>query len=190
MKLKINDYEFDVKVSRTPEQQHQGLRGVKHLEKNEGMLFIFDEEQEVEFEMNGTFIDLDIVFIDEDKEVISVEMGYAGDEAETIIEDGVKYVLEINPGFDIKPGDEVKFEEGYDRDTPGLHVLDSDGESQAVLKGGERIFSRKNTKTIVKLANEANKLKTDAAYRKLGRKMFAYLDKQESNDKEYVESPK
>jgi hypothetical protein len=58
------------------------------------------------------------------------------------------------------------------------------------LKGGERIFSRKNTKTLINMANRANRTKTDSVYKRLGRKIFAYLDIQESNEPQYVELEK
>ena len=73
MKLKINNKEFNVKVARTEEEMYQGLRGVKELASNEGMLFIFDESEDVKFEMDGTLIDIDIIFIDDDMEVVSVK---------------------------------------------------------------------------------------------------------------------
>lgn len=190
MKLTINGNTFNVEIARTDEEKRKGLRGVEELKKDEGMLFIFDEEKEVEFEMDDTLIDLDIIFIDEDKEIISVERGIAGDEDETIIEDNVKYVLEINPGFNFKPGMEVEFDEDEDEDDEEdkeMHVLDSEGNTQAIVKSGTRIFSRKNTKTIVKLSKDAEEKKTDVAYKKLGRKMFQYLDIQESNKPDYVE---
>ena len=154
------------------------------------MLFIFDEPEDVEFEMDGTLMDLDIIFIDEDKEIISIERGIAGDEEEYIFEEDVKYVLEIAPGHKFKPGTEVKFNEGIGREEEGMHVIDSDGTTQGIIKAGSRIFSRKNTKVIVKLAKSAIEKDTDSAYKKLGKKMFDYLDVQESNDPDYVELEK
>lgn len=190
MILKIKNKEFNVKVARTDEEKIQGLRGVKELAPNEGMLFIFDEPEDVEFEMDGTLMDLDIIFIDEDKEIISIERGIAGDEEEYIQEDDVKYVLEIAPGHKFKPGMEVEFEEGIGREEEGMHVIDSDGTTQGIIKAGSRIFSRKNTRVIVKLAKSAIEKDTDSAYKKLGKKMFDYLDVQESNDPDYVELDK
>lgn len=191
MKLTINKKEFNVKVAKTEEDQIQGLRGVKELAPNEGMLFIFDEPQEVNFEMDGTLIDLDLIFIDEDKEIISIEHGKAGDTEDYLTEDGVMYVLEIAPGNKFKPGMSVEFEdEDHDRTEEGLHVIDEDGSTQAVVDPGVRIFSRKNTRVIVKLSKEAIEKDTTAAYKKLGRKLFAYLDIQESNDPDYVEGKK
>lgn len=184
MKLKIKNKTFDVKVVTEEDDMVKGLRGVKRLNKYEGMLFSFDEPQEVQFEMDDTLIDLDIIFIDEDCEVISLEHGKAGESEDYFVEDDVKYVLEINPDvIEVKPGMEVKFL------NEKMHILDENGETQMVIKGNERVFSRKNTKTLVKLAKDADRLKTDSAYKKLGKKIFDYLNIQEDNDEEYVELP-
>ena len=154
---------------------------------NEGRLFIFDEPDEVTFEMDGTLIDLDIIFIDEDKEIISIEHGKAGETEDYLYEDDVKYVLEIAPGNKFKPGMEVEFDEGIDRSEEGMHIIDSDGTSQGVIKAGTRIFSRKNTKNLVKFAKKAYETKEDKDYMRVGKKIFQYLDVQESNEPEYVE---
>lgn len=187
MKLKIKNKEFNVKVSRNEEEMEKGLQGVKELAPNEGMLFIFEEPEEVSFWMKDTLIDLDIIFIDEDKEIIDIVRGEAGNDEDAFEEDDVKYVLEIAAGnHKFKPGMEVEFEETPSRDEEGMHVLDSNGETQMVLKGGERIFSRKNTRILVKLAKDASEKQTDNAYKKLGKKIFQYLDIQDDNEPEYV----
>lgn len=190
MKLTIEGKEFNVKVSKTEEDLHKGLRGVKKLGENEGMLFIFEDSQEVEFEMNDTLIDLDIIFIDDDKEIISIDHGKAGEEDDYFVEDDVKYVLEIAPGHNFKPGMEVEFNEGVDTSEEGMHVIDSDGTSQGIIKSGSRIFSRKNTRVIVKLAKKAMEDDKDSSYKKLGKKIFQYLDIQDSNETEYVQGVK
>jgi hypothetical protein len=49
------------------------------------------------------------------------------------------------------------------------------------LEGGERIFSRKDTRVLIRLANKAYKTKDISDYKKLGKKLFQFLDVQESN---------
>lgn len=71
-----------------------------------------------------------------------------------------------------------------------LKVLDPDGEVQLTLKGGERIFSRSNTKILIKQAKKADKLKTDSAYKRLGKSIFKYMKIQDENGEEYVEPKK
>jgi hypothetical protein len=43
------------------------------------------------------------------------------------------------------------------------------------LEGGERIFSRKNTKVLIKYAKKAYKTKEDKDYKALGKRLFKFL---------------
>ena len=185
MKIEIGDKEYNVEVARTEEEKIKGLQEKESLGENEGMLFIYDEPQELAFWMKDTAIPLDIVFIDEDGEVISVQQGQPYDET-LLEEDGVMYVLEVNQNSGIQPGDELDIEEDDDDKQPVMKVLAPDGSTQMELEGGERIFSRKNTKTLIKMAKRAYKNKSDKYYKALGKKAFKYLDVQDSNEPDYV----
>jgi len=135
--------------------------------------------------MKDTKIPLDIIFIDEDCEVISVFKGEP--ESELIAkEHNVKYVLELNQNSGIKTGDEL--DETPDEVSPTLKVIAPDGSVQVELEGGERIFSIKNTKTLLKMAKRAYESKEDKDYKSLGKKLFKYLKIQNSNPLEYVET--
>jgi uncharacterized membrane protein (UPF0127 family) len=72
MKIKVNNKEYEVEIARTEEEKEQGLSNIEYLPDDEGMLFIYDEPQEVGFWMKDTLIPLDIIFIDDEEEVISV----------------------------------------------------------------------------------------------------------------------
>ena len=48
----------------TPQKSEKGLMFVKHLPADEGMLFVFEREDEHYFWMKNTLIDLDIIFLD------------------------------------------------------------------------------------------------------------------------------
>ena len=97
MKIEIGDKKYNVEVAQTDEDRAKGLQGKEKLADDEGMLFIFDKPQTVGFWMQDTSIPLDIVFIDEDFEVISIYKGKPYDE--TIAEeDNVQFVLEVNQG--------------------------------------------------------------------------------------------
>ena len=146
--------------------------------------------------MKDCTIPLDIIFINEDCEVISTITAKPNDP--TIIEeDDVKYVLEVNANSLIRVGDEVDFEEedvtdeeiDEDSEEETMKVLGPNAEIQMELVGGERIFSRKNTKILLNLAKKAYKSKSETDYRILGRKVFKFLDIQDSNNPEYVEVP-
>lgn len=188
MKIEIGDKEYNVEVARTEEEKIKGLQEKESLGENEGMLFIYDEPQELAFWMKDTAIPLDIVFIDEDGEVISVQQGQPYDET-LLEEDGVMYVLEVNQNSGIQPGDELDIEEDDDDKQPVMKVLAPDGSTQMELEGGERIFSRKNTKTLIKMAKRAYSSELDKDYKALGKKVFKYLHIQDTNTPEYVDTP-
>ena len=189
MKIEIGDKEYNVEVARTEEEKIKGLQEKESLGENEGMLFIYDEPQELAFWMKDTASPLDIVFIDEDGEVISVQQGQPYDET-LLEEDGVMYVLEVNQNSGIQPGDELDIEEDDDDKQPVMKVLAPDGSTQMELEGGERIFSRKNTKTLIKMAKRAYSSELDKDYKALGKKVFKYLHIQDTNTPEYVDTPK
>lgn len=185
MRIEIGDKKYNVEVAQTDEEKAKGLQGKKELAEDEGILFIYDEPQTVGFWMQDTDIPLDIIFIDEDFEVISVYKGQPHDE--TIAEeDDVQFVLEVNQGSGIKEGDELDIDD--DDEVPTMKVIAPDGSTQMELNGGERIFSRKNTKTLIRMAKRADKSKADRDYKALGKKMFTYLKQQDEREPEYVET--
>ena len=186
----INDKEYKVKLAITDEEKEQGLQGVKELPEDEGMLFINEEPETAEFWMVDTHIPLDIIFIDEYGDVISVKEGEP--ESDKIIsENNVKYILELNANSGINADDEVDLEEIEDYDISDddiskMIVLDDEGEVQMELEGNERIFSRKNTKVLARLSKKAFKSKKDSDYKALGKKVFKFIEIQDDRDSEYV----
>jgi uncharacterized membrane protein (UPF0127 family) len=184
--VEINNKKYKVEVAYTEEERTNGLKGRKSLDEDEGMLFVFDEPDTIGMWMQDTDIPLDIIFIDEDFEVISVYKGQPHNE--TIAEeDDVQFVLEVNQGSGIKEGDELDIDD--DDEVPTMKVIAPDGSTQMELNGGERIFSRKNTKTLIRMAKRADKSKADRDYKALGKKMFTYLKQQDEREPEYVEAP-
>lgn len=191
MDILVGNKKYDVEVAENEEERMKGLQEVIEIDDDEGMLFIFPEPQHVDFWMKDTEIPLDIIFINSDLEVISVKQGEPMSE-DFISEDNVQYVLEVNQNSGIEEGDDVilDYEEDDEEDEAAkMYVLGSDGQAQYELVGGERIFSRPNTKVLVSKAKKAYKTKSDSDYKALGRQVFKYLEKQNSNEPEYVESP-
>ena len=47
IKLKIGETTYEVKVAETEEQREKGLQEIESLPENEGMLFAFDDTEEV-----------------------------------------------------------------------------------------------------------------------------------------------
>lgn len=187
--IEIGDKEYEVKEAKTTEELQQGLKGVKELKENEGMLFYLpDEFSEVTFTMSEMEIPLDIIFIDQDEEVVDVASNcQPGTEAVVgKTNDGyIAYVLEVNPNSGIKIGDELDID---DEDSPVMKVLNPDGSTQMELFGGERIVSRRETKILIKKAKKADLSKDDKDYKSLGRYMFKVIKGQDTRPAEYVES--
>jgi hypothetical protein len=133
--------------------------------------------------MKDTLIPLDIIFIGDNDEVLSIYHGEP-ENTDLVKEKEVLYVLELNANSGVKEGDDFEIE-----DSEGMDVLDKDGNSQMKLEGGERIFSRKNTVILIRMAKRADQFKDESHYKALGNKIFKYLDIQDSNKPEYVDSP-
>lgn len=187
-KITIGNKSYQVSLAKTEEEQMTGLQGVHTLPEDEGVLFVFEEPGEVGFWMKDTLIPLDIIYINDDDEVIAVEQGTPGDE--TILEHpDVKYVLEVNKDSGVKIGDELEIEdeENSESEIIGMYVIGPKGEIQMEVDGKERIFSIEHTKTIIKLSKKAYKSKLDSDYIKLGKKIFKYIEKQDNQADDFVE---
>ena len=187
--IEIGNKKYKVQEARTEEEKEKGLQGVTELPEDEGMLFYFDPPEDVSMWMKDTLIPLDIVFINDDEEVVYVGEGVPNTETQLTVQN-VAYVLEVNSGSGIQEGDELDFEEEDEDDAPVMKVLAQDGSTQMDLWGGERIFSRKNTVVLIRKAKKANMSKDDKDYKALGRYMFKCIKGQDERPPEYVESPK
>lgn len=196
VKIEIADKEYKVLIAETEEERIQGLGNVESMDDDEGMLFIMPEDQgQVVFNTEEMEFDIDLVFINQDDEVYNVVLGKAHS-SEPIIstpedEEGrTKYVLEVNANSGIQIGDELDFEEDIDEEeVDKMYILGSDGKPQMDLVGGERIFSRENSKTLIRLSKRASKSKKDSDYKRLGRTIFKYMYQQDTRPNEYVEGP-
>ncbi len=93
---------------------------VQNLPENEGMIFVFDQDQEQVFWMKNTLIDLDMVFVNSHKTVTSV-------------------AAEVPRSYTYTPDDEVAYAVGY-----GQYVVELAAQTAAkhnVVPGTQLIFS-------------------------------------------------
>ncbi len=117
--VSYNDFEFMVEVADTREERAEGLMHVEELDQNEGMIFVYDEEDYRSFWMKNTLIPLDIIFLDSELEVINIEQAdpepNTSDEnlASYESERPAQYVLEINQNkseeIGLEEGSEIEF---------------------------------------------------------------------------------
>ncbi|HXK31997.1 MAG TPA: DUF192 domain-containing protein, partial [Candidatus Paceibacterota bacterium] len=102
---------FIVELAVTPREQARGLMFRESLDLDKGMLFIFKNGEESSFWMKNTLMALDIIWINENKEVIFISKNAQPCTSVpcSIINPGIKtrYVLELNGGITDKIGLEV-----------------------------------------------------------------------------------
>ncbi len=95
--------------------QEKGLGDRESLPMNEGMLFVFSTSQIYKFWMKDMLFSLDMIWIDENKQVIDITDNISPDTFPSSFQSSspVKYVLEVNAGFaeknNIKVGDNLIF---------------------------------------------------------------------------------
>ncbi|MEC9415966.1 MAG: DUF192 domain-containing protein [Pseudomonadota bacterium] len=94
-------------VAGNPKQQARGLMFIKMLPENTGMLFIYPDEKIRSMWMKNTFISLDMLFIDENGYISSIQKNTEPLSLKTINSKvPVKYVLELASGV----ADQLKLE--------------------------------------------------------------------------------
>lgn len=194
LQILINNKEYLVKEAKTDNELRQGLKDTDKLNNNEGMLFYIPGEiQECVFTTVGMKFPIDIIFINQDQEIVDIKQNckpgieqIINDTSRLSEDDYIAYVLELNANSGIKIGSELDFND----ELPVMKVLAQDGSTQMQLWGGERIVSRRETKILIKKAKKADLSKDDKDYRSLGRYIFKVFKGQDNRPSEYVEQPK
>ncbi|APY09077.1 hypothetical protein BWZ20_12530 [Winogradskyella sp. J14-2] len=108
--IKILDIEF----AEDDYETQTGLMYRNQLGTNQGMLFIFPKVQMRSFYMKNTKIPLDIIYINENMEIVSFQKNAKPlDETALPSEAPAQYVLEINAGladeWQLNVGDKIEF---------------------------------------------------------------------------------
>ncbi|MDP2874036.1 MAG: DUF192 domain-containing protein [bacterium] len=102
--IRVGDKSLSVEVAETSESRARGLMNRASLPWDEGMLFVFDQEQALAFWMKNTLIPLDIAFAD----AAGVIFQIAQMEPQTLTPHPssrlAKYALEVNRGWFAKNG--------------------------------------------------------------------------------------
>lgn len=105
--------DFNIYISRTPEERERGLSGFSDLKDDEAMLFIFESSDLHGFWMKEMNFAIDMVWLDENFKVISVERGVTQGTYPKVFypESPSLYVLEFKSGvsgrLNMEKGDQV-----------------------------------------------------------------------------------
>lgn len=104
-----------VELADSPPERNLGLMHRKHMDADRGMLFLFEQPEQLSFWMRNTYIPLDMIFIRSDMTVLGVvENAQPLTDTPRSVFGVSQYVLEVNAGFSqrhgIGAGTTVRFE--------------------------------------------------------------------------------
>lgn len=107
---------FDVEVMDTIQKRESGMMNKKDLASNRGMFFVFKKEGFYDFWMKDTLISLDIIWIDENYQIVNIKNNVQPCKISQCeffkSEKKAKYVLEIKGGLTedlrFKVGDKIE----------------------------------------------------------------------------------
>lgn len=113
-KSEQKSYEFFIEIADDDYQRATGLMDRQSMKDNQGMLFIFPTEKPLSFYMKNTFIGLDLIFANDQAEIVHIYK-YAKPLDLSSISSVIPsmYVFEVNTGLtdqlNIKIGDDFSF---------------------------------------------------------------------------------
>lgn len=106
---------IDIEVAKNDQERARGLMYRKSIPEDAGMLFVFDYEDIQSFWMKNTYIALDMLFVNENKEIVTIHMNTSPMKEWNYASSAPSlYVVEVNAGYcvknNIKEGDLISFE--------------------------------------------------------------------------------
>jgi uncharacterized membrane protein (UPF0127 family) len=97
--LTIKGKTLKVEVARTEQEKEKGLMFRERLGKDEGMLFVYEEEETLSFWMKNTFLPLSIAFIDKKGRIVDIQDMQPFSLQTHVSSRPAKYALEMNQGW-------------------------------------------------------------------------------------------
>ncbi len=98
----------EVEVADDEGERATGLMYRTQMDENRGMLFVFENAQPMGFWMKNTLIPLDMIFIDQDQKISSIQKNAIPCQADPCkvysSSQPALYVLEVNAGFALDKG--------------------------------------------------------------------------------------
>jgi len=114
--LTINDHLFQVEIADSPEERQMGLMHRESMDPDEGMIFVFSEDQKLAFWMKNTLIPLSIAYIDSRGIIREIHHMTPLSERPVPSSRSVRFALELNQGrfaeLAIEPGMSIIMKNG------------------------------------------------------------------------------
>ncbi len=106
--------QIDIELAANDEKRTQGLMWRRKMEENQGMLFVMEQQEMQSFWMLNTYIPLDILFVDELRQIVTIRSNTKPQSLDPVASDKpALYVVEVNAGycrkFGISVGDKIEF---------------------------------------------------------------------------------
>ncbi len=105
---------IDIEIADTDQKTAQGLMYRSSMPQNAGMLFLMPREEIQGFWMRNTYIPLDMIFVNSNKEIVTIHANTTPMNEKSYISTApALYVVEVNAGYcnknNIKEGDKIDF---------------------------------------------------------------------------------
>ena len=106
---------IDIEIADNETETQYGMMYRKSMDPNTGMLFIMPVEQPQSFWMKNTYVSLDIIYINSNFEIVSIQKNAKPQNLGSLPSEGpALYVLEVIGGFadeqGLKKGDKIQFQ--------------------------------------------------------------------------------
>jgi len=111
MELTAGFYRIEAEVAATQKNRTQGLMHRRSMQPNEGMIFVFTQEDRHCMWMRNTFLPLSVAFLDADGRILNIEDMEPQTEDNHCATAPARFALEMNKGWfvgkGIKPGQRI-----------------------------------------------------------------------------------
>ena len=111
MELTAGFYRIEAEVAANQKNRMQGLMHRRSMQPNEGMIFVFTQEERHCMWMRNTFLPLSVAFLDSEGRILNIENMEPQTEDNHCAAAPARFALEMNKGWfagkGIKPGQRI-----------------------------------------------------------------------------------
>ena len=97
--LTLGENKIQIEFACTSSEQQRGLMFRRELPENQGMLFVFAQEQDLSFWMKNTYLPLSIAYIDATGRIVDIQDMQPLDETTHPSAKPARFALEVNQGW-------------------------------------------------------------------------------------------